>query len=79
MDVTTKTITLDRGSKIDKKLWQMYVDIDYGKLMPSKLYKGYKTYIADITGADVTGSKKEGFELTFNTQKSYTWFLLKYS
>lgn len=57
----------------------MYVDIDYGKLMPSKLYKGYKTYIADITGADVTGSKKEGFELTFNTQKSYTWFLLKYS
>jgi len=60
-------------------LWQEYVDINYGRAVPEKGYKGFKTFIKDVTRADqVDGKIGKGFTLYFDSEKSYTWFLLKW-
>lgn len=63
----------------DNRLWQEYVAIDYGKAVPEKGYKGFRTFVKDVTGADkVEGKSTDGFKLYFDCEKSYTWFLLRW-
>jgi hypothetical protein len=68
---------LDNSS--NNLLWQEYVAIDYGRAVPEKGYKGFRTFVKDMTSADrVGGSSRDGFTLYFDSEKSYTWFLLKW-
>jgi hypothetical protein len=61
-------------------LWQEYVDINYGRAVREKGYKGFSTFIKDVTNAyKVEGRTSKGFTLYFDSEKSYTWFLLKWS
>lgn len=71
----------DSPNSLQKNLlWQEYVAIDYGNAVPEKGYKGFKTFIKDVTGAaKVDGRTSKGFTLYFDSEKSYTWFLLRWS
>ena len=60
-------------------LWQAYVDIDFGRLVPDKGYKGFSTFLTDITGAYHVRSTQEGHELYFRCAKKYTYFLMKWT
>lgn len=61
------------------RLWDAYVEIDYGRDYPEKGYKGFRTFLEDVSGADlVTGTNMKGFKLYFQDEKQYTWFLLKW-
>jgi len=60
-------------------LWQKYVSIDYGRAVPESGYKGFKTFLKDVTGADrVEGRSSEVFTLYFNNEEKYIWFILKW-
>lgn len=60
-------------------LWEAYVDIDYGRSVPEKGYKGFRSFVKDVTGADlVTGTNMKGYKLYFQDEKQYTLFLLKW-
>lgn len=73
-------ITVDLPTLDQVSLWKAYIDIDYGRAVPEKGYKGFRTFLEDVTKADcVTGTTKYGFTLYFESKKSYTWFLLKWS
>lgn len=64
---------------LDRSLWQAYSSVDYGKAVPEKGYKGFRTFLEDVTGADkVEGTLVSGFTLYFNNKESYTWFLLRW-
>jgi len=63
----------------NKKLWLEYVAIDYGRAVPEKGYQGFKTFVADVTGAKVNRTTKSRLTLKFNTAEELTWFLLKYT
>lgn len=74
------THTLEIRGLEQTKLWRQYVSIDYGRAVPEKGYKGFKTFLRDITKADrVEGNTNLGFKLYFDDEKSYTWFLLRWS
>ena len=60
-------------------LWQAYVDIDFGRLVPAKGYKGFSTFLVDITGADSVRSTQLGHDLYFHCEKKYTYFLMKWT
>lgn len=71
----------DSANSLQKNLvWQEYVAIDYGRAVPEKGYKGFKTFIKDVTGAVkvVDSRTSKGFTLYFNNEKSYIWFLLRW-
>lgn len=69
-----------REDRIAEKLWDAYVSIDYGRAVPEKGYKGFKTFIEDVTKADsVEGTAKSVTTLCFEDEGKYTWFLLKWS
>ena len=71
---------LDTNGKIGLSIWHDYVDIDYGNKVPEKGYKGFRTYLADISGAElVHGNTKTGFVLTFFDEEKYAMFLMKYA
>jgi len=62
-----------------KKLWMAYVDIEYGRVVPEKKYKGYRTFLVDITRATkIEGNTRNGFDLYFEDEACYTWFMLKW-
>jgi hypothetical protein len=62
-----------------KKLWGAYVDIEYGRTVPEKKYKGYRTFLVDVTCATkIEGNTRNGFDLYFEDQSRYTWFMLKW-
>lgn len=68
------------GAGISQNLWNAFVDIDFGLAVPEKGYKGYKTFLEDVSGAElVKGSLPTSFTLYFNNETAYTWFLLKWS
>jgi hypothetical protein len=68
-----------RVDSIGEKLWDAYADIDYGHAVPEKGYKGYKTFLEDVSGAElVEGSSPNRFTLYFKNETDYTWFLLKW-
>jgi len=71
----------DSPNSLQKNLlWQEYVAIDYGRAVPEKGNNGFKTFIKDVTGADrVEGNPFKGFTLYFDSEKSYSWYLLKWS
>ena len=70
---------LDTENVASTSLWEAYVNINYGKAVPEKGYKGFRTFLEDVTGADlVTGSLMKNFTLYFRDEKQYTWFLLKW-
>jgi hypothetical protein len=70
---------LDNDCVVSTALWNAYVDIDYGRVVPEKGYKGFKTFLEDVTGADlVTGKVMTGFTLHFNDRRKYLLFLLKW-
>lgn len=61
------------------RLWDAYFEMDYGRDYPKKGYKGFRTFLEDVSGADaVHGTIIEGFVLRFQDEKQYTWFLLKW-
>ena len=71
--------SLDTENVASNSLWEAYVNIDYGKAVPEKGYKGFKTFLEDVTGADlVTGSSMKNITLYFNNEVKYTCFLLKW-
>lgn len=71
---------LDDMPGVSQNLWYAYVAIDYGRAVPEKGYKGYKTFLKDVTGADlVKGPSLRTFTLCFEDEEKYTWFLLKWS
>lgn len=71
---------LDPNGKIGLPIWNDYVNIDYGNKVPEKGYKGFRTYLADISDADlVRGHTKTGFILTFFDEEKYAMFLMKYA
>ena len=73
-------LALSSNSLRKNLLWKEYVAIDYGLAVPEKDYKGFKTFVKDVTGADrVEGRTSKGVILYFDSEKSYTWFLLKWS
>lgn len=61
-------------------LWKEYVKIDFGRAVPEKNYKGFASYLMDISKADaVVGRSQDGhYELHFKNEKNYVWFLLKW-
>lgn len=62
------------------KLWKQYVAIDYGRAIPEKGYKGFKSFLEDITKATrVEGKPTIGYKLYFENDNSYTWFLLRWA
>lgn len=64
---------------ISRNLWNAFVDIDYGHAVPEKGYKGYRTFLEDVSGAElVEGSLIKSFSLYFKNETDYTWFLLKW-
>lgn len=74
------TFRIDPNGKIGLPIWNDYVNIDYGIKVPEKGYKGFRTYLADISGAEhVRGSTKAGFTLTFLDEEKYAIFLMKYA
>ena len=79
MDLNKLEFRLERHCTIDNNLWASYVDIRYGRAVPHKEYKGYRTYLKDVTRAKVNGTVLNGFYLTFRTQKDLTWFLLRFN
>jgi hypothetical protein len=69
----------DLDSRASETLWNAYIDIDYGRSVPEKGYKGFKSFVKDVTRADlVIGTNMKGFKLYFRDEKQYIWFLLKW-
>jgi len=70
---------LDTENVASNSLWEAYVNINYGKAVPEKGYKGFRTFLEDVTGADlVSGSTLNSFTLHFQDESKYTLFLLKW-
>ena len=71
---------LNPDDSASTNLWDAYVKIDYGRLVPEKRYKGFKTFLKDVTGANlVTGSELGNLTLHFQEEKKYTLFLVKWN
>jgi hypothetical protein len=61
-------------------LWRQYIAIDYGRAVPEKEYNGFQSFLKDVTNADrVEGTTRLGFKLYFDNEKSYTWYLMRWS
>lgn len=74
-----KRFYLDSNGEVAFPLWNDYVEIDYGNKVPEKGYRGFRTYLADVTGADhINGNMKTGFFLIFTDEEKYLLFLMKY-
>lgn len=68
------------GNSIAQKLWDRFVEIDYGRAVPEKGYTGYRTFLEDVTGAEyIKGSLLRDLTLYFKDETAYTCFLLKWS
>jgi len=65
-------------NKAHEKLWQEYVAIDYGRAVPKKNYKGFKSFVADVSKAKVNGTISSGLTLKFEKEEHLTWFVLKW-
>lgn len=73
-------ITFDLNRLNSDKIWNAYVDIDYGRAVPERGYRGFRTFLEDVSGADgVAGNIRDGFQLHFNNPEAYTWFQLKWN
>jgi hypothetical protein len=60
-------------------LWQEYVAIDYGRKVPEKGYKGFRTYVMDKLGVIVAAeTRTEGLTIEFNSDEEYVMFKLQY-
>jgi hypothetical protein len=50
-------------------LWQDYVAIDYGRKVPEKGYKGFRTYVMDKLGINVVGPSPSGLAIEFDSDE----------
>lgn len=67
--------TIQLPSAINKVLWKEYVNMDYGRSQ----FKGYRKYLEhNIPNAEIVGTTKNGFDLTFGSEADYVWFLLRW-
>lgn len=69
-------ITIELPQELFDTIWDEYCKIDFGM----SGFKGFRYYIEHkIPNALVKGNVKDGFTLTFESEKYLTWFLLKWS
>ncbi len=60
-------------------LWEAYSEIDYGRLVPEKNYKGFRTFIRDVSGCSrIEGTTLGGFVLEFDNEEDFIVYKLKY-
>tara|TARA_R110000782_G_scaffold161789_2_gene253759 strand:- start:204 stop:428 length:225 start_codon:yes stop_codon:yes gene_type:complete len=59
-------------------LWQGYIDTDYGRKVPEKGYKGFRTYVIDELGINVVGPSPFGLAIKFDSDEEYVMFKLQY-
>ena len=61
------------------KLWRAYVDIDYGRNQDASITPGFKSFVKSQTGADVVVRvDADHYDLKFNNETIYTWYMLKW-
>jgi hypothetical protein len=67
-----------RDFAVQTVLWQDYVAIDYGRKVPEKGYKGFRTYVMDKLGVNVALAGVVGLTIEFNSDEEYVMFKLQY-
>jgi hypothetical protein len=67
-----------REFAVQHVLWQGYIDTDYGRNVPEKGYKGFRTYVIDELGINVVGPSPSGLAIEFDSDEEYVMFKLQY-